>query len=174
MQHKVGTGKLKSKLSAKAFHNHFPGLWSSGVKSLAKDLPSECNRCCTHVMLQELTRGPTFGSAKHPNASVKAARAQYSKKTMCNLKQTYQEQTFDDCSTLLQKAMATCPASTCSLPCLHRVFHPVFEQCLRQTGLFLEFLTVSSLEQKHFLLLLLILDCSIHQDTGGQVGLRGC
>ena len=86
--------------------------------------------------------------------------------------------------------MAPDPASPCSLPCLYRVFHPVFElPCLRQTGLFLEFLTVSSLEtleQKHFFLLLLILDCSRHQgkissiglrssrkeDTGGQVRLR--
>ena len=67
--------KLKSKHTAKAFHNHFPDLWSSGVKSLAKDLPSECNRRCTHVMLQELTRGPTFGSAKHPRKRFRQSRA---------------------------------------------------------------------------------------------------
>ena len=60
----------------------------------------------------------------------------------------YQEQAFMIVSTFSvfqqlwqhgacpQKAMAPCPFSPCSLPCLYGVFHPVFEpQRLRQTGL---------------------------------------
>ena len=66
---------LKSKLSAKTFHNHFPEGPFKERQSLAKNLPSECNRCCTHVMLQELTRGPTFGSAKHPRKRFRQSRA---------------------------------------------------------------------------------------------------
>ena len=66
---------LKSKLSAKTFHNHFPEGPFKERQSLAKNLPSECDRCCTHVMLQELTRGPTFGSAKHPRKRFRQSRA---------------------------------------------------------------------------------------------------
>ena len=66
---------LKSKLSAKTFHNHFPEGHFKERQSLAKNLPSECNRCCTHVMLQELTRGPTFGSAKYPRKRFRQSRA---------------------------------------------------------------------------------------------------
>ena len=49
-------------------------LRSSDVKSLAKNLPSECDRRCTHTILQELTRGPTFGSTKHPRKRFRQSR----------------------------------------------------------------------------------------------------
>ena len=82
---------LKSKLSAKTFHNHFPeGPFKQGRQSLAKNLPSECNRCCTHVMLQELTRGPTLDPQNaHENASVKAGHAQYSLRSCSSVTRIY-------------------------------------------------------------------------------------